>query len=557
MKRRMTGQHRRLVHPRARARRAFTISELIVAVGVAVVLIVGIGRLFSTTRTTISTGEASAQLTQNGRALERLLRNDFAGLIRNGQAYLVIRNERLGSGPDVLSRFNRRRGVYLSLADEEAGNDLGTVRLDQILFFSSGDFASYQYRNPWFGQENIIARNDAAPVARVWWGHGLRDPNPRDGIEGIKGGLGVAGYVAQFADERGQFSLTGPDTANKYAREWVLARQPALLLTRAQAGCDRPGNQGTDMQLNFAPSPIEMFNEFDPYWDDARYFYPPPVNGRDIRRRFSPGYVDLIDMDLPTVMESVIEYGWRTNRSTGVREFYPDPLDAIYPGLTGTLGGRDWQQDITVDVNEDPPPYITDPAHKAQLNRISEQWGRQQRYRMMYSTGRIRVETALPSTERLRQMLTHATLLQGCSSFEVAWSTGQVNYPEGDLIWYDINNPANPYAAHPGMTRQDLVDQTPLNPKTWYLTEVLPPSSGISDSFTTVPAVEPQNNDLYYAVFGAFVPRDQNASRAEAWPWPKLIRIRMRLHDARGHIGGGREFEFIFNLPESADGAGS
>lgn len=233
-------------------RRAFTISELIVAVGVAVLLIVGIGRIFSTTRTTISTGEASASLTQSGRTLERLLRQDFAGIIRNNQAYMVIRNERLGSGQDVLSRFNRRRGVYLSLADEEAGRDLGTVRLDQIVFYTSGEHASYQYRNPSFGQENIISRNDSAPVARVWWGHGLRDPNPTDNLEGIKGTMGLAGYRAQFADERGQFALTGPDLVNKYAGQWVLARQPALLLTRDAAGCN---TSGTEFELNFAPSP--------------------------------------------------------------------------------------------------------------------------------------------------------------------------------------------------------------------------------------------------------------------------------------------------------------
>lgn len=535
-------------------RRAFTISELIVAVGVAVLLIVGIGRIFSTTRTTISTGEASASLTQSGRTLERLLRQDFAGIIRNNQAYMVIRNERLGSGQDVLSRFNRRRGVYLSLADEEAGRDLGTVRLDQIVFYTSGEHASYQYRNPSFGQENIISRNDSAPVARVWWGHGLRDPNPTDNLEGIKGTMGLAGYRAQFADERGQFALTGPDLVNKYAGEWVLARQPALLLTRDAAGCN---TSGTEFELNFAPSPIEIFNEFDNYWFDNRYFYPPPVPGTDIRRRFSPGYVDLIDMDLSTVMESIVEYGWRTNRFTGAREIYPDPLDALYPGLTGPLGGVDWNVDRTFDVGGDPSAYVTDASHKAQLNQVSEQWARQQRYRMMYSTGRIRIETALPSTERLRQMLTHATLLEGCSNFEVAWSNGEVNYPEGDLVWYDINNPANPYARHPNLTNQDVYEQTPDDARTWYLTEVLPPSSGLSDAFTTIPNVEPQNNDLYYAVFGAFVPRDNDASRGEAWPWPKLIRVRLTLHDAQGRIGGGREFEFIFNLPDSPDRTGS
>ncbi|GEM_PF-6470547 len=538
-------------------RRAFTIAELIVAVGVALLLIVGVGRIFTTTRTTISTGEASAQLTQYGRTLERLLRDDFASIIRNGQAYMVIRNERLGSGPDVQTRFNRRRALYFNPAEEEAGIDLGTVRLDQLVFFTAGSTSSYQYRNPWFGQENIIARNDASTVARVWWGHGLRDPFPDDGIEGIKRSAGLAGYLASFGQDRTVGGLRGTDLANRYVKDWVLARQPALLYTRAAAGCDTSGGQGSELDLNFVPSPIEIFNEANAgvYWGDNRYFYPNPLPPIDVRRRLSPGYVDIIDMNLPTVMQSITEYGWLRNRQTGELERQPDLLDTVARQLTGSFGGIDWRQDS--QTIEPPPSYISDNIDRSQVDKVNERWARQQRYRMMYSTGRIRVETAVPSTARQDQMLTHASLLEGCSNFEVAWSTGQINYPEGELVWYDINNPANPYAFHPGKTGRDVDEQTPPDARTWFMTEVLPPSSGITDSFTTVPNVEPQNDDLYYAVFGAFIPRDNDDTRSQAWPWPKMIRVRATLHDPQGRIKGGREFEFIFNLPDSPDSLGS
>ncbi len=540
-------------HPFApRLRRGFTIAELIVAVGVALLLIVGVGRIFTTTRTTISTGEASAQLTQYGRTLERLLRNDFGSIIRNGQAYMVIRNERLGSGNDVRTRFNRRRGIYFDQDEEQAGHDLGTRRLDQIVFFTGGNEASYQYRNPTFGQQNIIARNEASAVARVWWGHGLRDPNVNDSVDGIKIGTGLNGYNAYFGQDRTAGGVGGADTANRYVKDWILARQPALLYTRAQAGCDNPTDE---LELNFALSPIEIYNEVDPYWFDNQYFYPCPLNAGDPRRRLSAGYVDIIDMSLQDVMSGVTEYGWLRDRQTGLLEQVPDPLDIVLPGLTGSLGGLDWRQDMA--IVDAPPNYISDQLDRTQLDAVNERWARQQRYRMMYSTGRIRVESAVPSTSRSDQMLTHATLMQGCSNFEVAWSTGQVNYPEGELVWYDITNPANPYAFHPGKTNQDVAEQTPADARTWFMTEALPPSSGISDSFTTVPNVEAQNDDLYYAVFGAFVPRDNDESRSAAWPWPKLIRIRATLHDPQGRIQGGRQFEFVFNLPGSPDSLGS
>lgn len=545
--------HQTLAPPR---RRAFTIAELIVAVGVALLLIVGVGRIFTTTRTTISTGEASAQLTQYGRTLERLLREDFASIIRNGQAYMVIRNERLGSGPDVQTRYNKRRALYFNSADEEAGLDLGTVRLDQMVFFTAGSTSSYQYRDPSFGAENIIARNDASTVARVWWGHGLRDPFPDDGIEGIKRSTGFAGYLATFGQDRTVGGLGGVDLANRYVKDWVLARQPALLYTRAAAGCN---NNQTDRDLLFAPSPIEIFNEFSLYWNQgSNYFYPSPLtrwNGKPYYNRLSTGFVDLIDMNLHTVLESVTEYGWQLNRQTGLREQYQDPLEALYSGLAGNSGGRDWRQDHL--IIDPPPSYISDNLDRTQLDKVNERWARQQRYRMMYSTGRIRVETAVPTTTRQDQMLTHASLLEGCSNFEVAWSTGQINYPEGELVWYDINNPANPYAFHPGKSNRDVDEQTPPDARAWFMTEVLPPSSGITDSFTTVPNVEPQNDDLYYATFGSFIPRDNDDSRSQAWPWPKLIRVRATLHDPQGRIKGGREFEFIFNLPDSPDSLGS
>lgn len=537
-------------------RTGFTITELIVAVGVSVLLMLAVGQIFATTRKTISTGEASAQLTQFGRTMERLLRNDFDNMVRQGRGYLVIRNERLGSGNDVQSRDNQRRAVYFNADGEEAGEDMGTRRLDQLVFFTNGHHSTYQYRDPTFGQENIIARNDSAPVARVWWGHGLRDPNPNDTLDGIKRTPGLQGYDALFADPRsGNQVGQQVDLSNRYASNWILARQSALLLTREATDTNY---NSTELELNFAPSAIEIFNEADPYWSDNRYFYPPPYAGTDRRRRFSAGYVDLIDQELEEAIAAVTEYGRQRNRFTGIEEFYADPLRDLYPNLAGgSIGGVDWRADISV---QDPPRgYITDQVDQSQLQDINEVWVAQQRFRMMYSTGRMRVESAVSTPDRFSQMLTHATLVPGCSNFEVAWSTGEVNYPEGELVWFDINNPANPYAFHPGKTNREVDEQTPSDARVWYLSEILPPGSGVNDNFFSVipNQTEYGREDLYYAVFGLFVPVDGDQTRRDAWPWPKLIRVRATLHDPQGRIEGGRDFEFFFNIPESADSIGS
>ncbi len=204
--------------------------------------------------------------------------------------------------------------------------------------------------------------------------------------------------------------------------------------------------------------------------------------------------------------------------------------------------------------------------------------------RMALATGRIRAETTPPSLSRYDQMLTHATLTPGCSNFEVAWSTGQVDYPSGELVWYDIDQPANPYVEGyfpgtdgretEGINTRERRERAPDDPKIWYLSEVPgqalakdTPFSGIDLWPGRGNLKESQSEDLYYSTFGYFVPKVREGGskqgnqpptvredRSEAWPWPTMIRIRITLHDQRGRIPGGRSFEYIFKLPRPAQG---
>src|SRR5690606_15639703 len=115
----------------------------------------------------------------HARALERQLREDFQAMTREG--FLVIRNERLGLGAKSRANFRESKdGPFLNADQEEAGVALTssanpTLRLDQLLFFATGSFPSYQYDQA-FGTDGEIARNAVAPAARIWYGHGLRLP---------------------------------------------------------------------------------------------------------------------------------------------------------------------------------------------------------------------------------------------------------------------------------------------------------------------------------------------------------------------------------------------
>ncbi len=549
---------------------AFTISELIVAIAVTLVLILATGRIFTMTQTTISLGQASAELSQAGRTLERLLQKDLDSITRDG--FLVIRNERLGAQAN--GNVNRRL-VYLNKEleklDADSGNyenNLGIVRLDQLIFIGSGQYSTYQFRESGIS-DGTIARNDTSANARILWGHLLRTPDlynptgdpfpPGDplGSPEIKNGFGPNGYRAIFADD----ASSDADTVNKYAQDWILGRQAALLLPRDLVS--------QDWQLSFAPSIFELFNEAGGYFENSDYFDDPgaPLNDYTdygtLKRRLSAGYVDIINMDLADVESAITEYGFANNQSNnGARDQYTDPIGQSYSNVRYWLQNAQPFAESASGMSNGFFQYLTATEDKEQIGQdLSEQWLLGQWLRLAMTSGRIRGESVPPSTSRLDQMLTHATAFPSCSNFEIAWSTGQVEYPSGDIMWYDIDQPANPYIPVTGQSSQERRERAPDNPLIWYMSE-LSPQMLVSNMVwpQNGPVAEDTRQDLYYGLFGYFTPRlrdgftdvpdEDREDRTQAWPWPKMLRVRATIHDRSGHLPAGRTFEYIFTLPE-------
>lgn len=507
-------------------RSGFTISELIVAVAATLVLILGIGRIFTITKDTVALGVASSELSELGRAMERLMRRDFEAMTRDG--FLAIRNERLGRGA---FGSENDRPVYLNPEQRDKNNDMGVRRLDQIVFFAAGNYNSMQFTG------DRGSRNVTAPVARVWYGHGLRDPDLYNGTIGeIKNGAGPNGYQARFADDRAR------DGVNFYAKDWIVARQ-ALLVTERNTRTYR----GQTFQM--APSIFEFFNESSSgYFNDPRYFpriekysnlgYHDPFDGSQ-PSRLSTGYVDIVDTNMEEVEKAITEYGSLLNHQTGSVDSDPtliDPLAAAFGRFEQWELDKVWQGQFGI-------------GNGAEWN---PEWTVGQALRMVNAFGRIRVEPSPPATSIREQMLTHATLASACSNFEVAWSTGEAAFPSADLVWYDVDNSADP--SHHGRNDPNWV--APSDPKIWQLSEYHPlgRDRNASDTRGDVPSTffgESTAEDVYYATFGYFVPKKADTDRNDAWPWPKLIRVRMTLHDRNDRIQGGRTFEFIFRVPDA------
>lgn len=121
-------------------KKAFTIIELVVAVGVLAMVLSFSGLIFKVSIESHRTAQAGTEIMQNLRAITNQLNQDFQGLAKEG--YLILRSETI-----------QNRQEY------ESPVVLESFRSDRLYYFSTGDFCS------WFPPG---ARTN---IARVYFGH--------------------------------------------------------------------------------------------------------------------------------------------------------------------------------------------------------------------------------------------------------------------------------------------------------------------------------------------------------------------------------------------------
>lgn len=204
------------------ARRAFTLLELLVAVGIAALLAVAVAGIFTAVGRTVSAGRRLSDLNVYVAMIEQVMRRDFEGLSREG--FLVIRNEKT-------MNQDQERAVRLS---EEDGRPR-VRRVDEILFFAKGEFRS--------AREALDPQRVAeASAARIYYGHGRRRVDIEGPIE--PGGTPLPGDVLRLprlddanveapatvgglgAEPPASADYTNP---NRYASGWSLLRQVTVL----------------------------------------------------------------------------------------------------------------------------------------------------------------------------------------------------------------------------------------------------------------------------------------------------------------------------------------
>lgn len=503
----------------------FTLVELIVAVAAVALLTVGIGQIFSSVGRLVGAGTALAETDQFARSIEGQMRADFDALsrLRADETFLVIRNRRIGDLNHNDSLDGSEQAIYLNSDDKEfdrkeaiapyaAKSRAITSRLDEIMFIAAADEESVtSQRIP----PNMVAASKADHV-RIYYGHGLRPPidrrfdplNPPARVNGdgnVPPRLFFAdGDFGTVAGQPNRYYATGApalfQTAqgrNEYAGDWLLLRQPLLLVGGLSAGYSLSGPPGArPSEWMYSPfiRGLECVDRPFAGWggtlNDFGNTSPPNASGPYARVLYH-GRTDVCAQGLTEVKRwlegltpgvrgptnpwsdsSAFEGGLLDEPTAGVR-WDPNNNSDSFP--SGSIDAPLWQRE-----SAGAPDVIRTENHRDLISAIAGCLARfqaeddpplvERRDVLTNDTAAIAVDSPRPRFQQVMDM--HAVVASRVSNFEIAWTDGNTwqsdtapgsrgydrkgdddptdangdgdlglldNLHRGDVIWYDMD----------------------------------------------------------------------------------------------------------------------
>lgn len=641
----------------AHRRSGFTLVEMLVAVGAVLLLSIGIGQVFKQVSKLVGTGSAVAELDQYARAVERQLRDDFAALARtpSDETFLAIRGRRAGDinqDGDPDGPTSGERIIYLRREDQDAEIRAGIAepygengravspRLDEIMFLAVGSRDGFVSSERGKTNEPTIV---SAPVARIYYGHGLRPATPvRPGGTAYNNSLplgaddegvqnipirtvlpdGISPTQTYAQQEWGDaFGLE--NSRNQYAGDFLLLRQQMLLYGGLAAGY--AGNNPQEPAIGSS-------REYAPYIRDletvTRVFTTAifGVSTGDLRtppgapdfeddyaqpRLIRQGRTDICGQSPEDVRRWLEGLGPvdTTNPSAVYADATafdgglfnePDLIDPAFASLQGFSGNAPdrplWTLRKPGDNGANPTPaqVLADNLRSLQ-SAIAGCFSRM----LAESEPTALVREAITDSDNQlvadpadALMDLHATFATRCSNFEVAWSDGTVwrgrgtnndplqidinddnqadiIYNVGDIVWFDYDYPRRmlelpaPIGGGPAYApaNADLRPEILSKSSAYHFSDEVGNDTRRERRLYTLP----NNNSFvakydvnatggvdteYLAIWGF---REPTSSGTYAGPWvkPRLIRIRMTLHDSQFRIAGGRQYEFIFSIDQN------
>ncbi len=240
--------------------RGFTLVELMVAVALVLVLIIGINEVFRVTSDTIGVGQSLSSALRDQRAVRTTFESDFGNVAQDAPA-LVIRNQAVAafrSRDEQLGNVDPANPLRVDLnADGNAtgpGEQISPAtpgdrvrRVDSVTFFVRKPLRRQTGNlDPSSGLPTDLLGTSTTAEAMVTYGH-LRLPNNR--------------AIPSYYDP-GQADLDNPggnrNDNNKFASQFVLGRQQMLLVPYIPMANDdetawRPVQASSPGPLNLSP----------------------------------------------------------------------------------------------------------------------------------------------------------------------------------------------------------------------------------------------------------------------------------------------------------------
>ena len=209
-------------------RSGFTMVEMIVTIGILVVVTGGIATIFSSVSNTVSTGRKLSELNRFAARVERIMREDFEAMTRDG--FLVIVNKNANYGQDVQLYRGEKTNIDENLYAGFSRNEGRIRRSDEIMFFARGNYETARRAI----SSNMIA---SSHEAAIYYGHGQKrrpelrnvngrnnfffNPVPWDSNYDFSSPINQAGVGVEPTD-----NIPNP---NRFARDWSLLRSVTLL----------------------------------------------------------------------------------------------------------------------------------------------------------------------------------------------------------------------------------------------------------------------------------------------------------------------------------------
>lgn len=490
---------------------AFTIIEMLVAVGAVAIVGVGLAAIFSAVGKTVSGGRRLSLLNSYAGLVENTMREDFEKMSRDG--FLVIRQQYVDRNADGLVQFRDTNAP--SSPDEvpvdQEGHNARVRRIDELLFFANGDFVTA--RAP--VHPDVIAR---AKSAMIYYGHGQRRrpvayqpwqappanndkyrwPSVTDDNAKLDAGDTNAQPPRLGVGTLATDSPATPNNPNEYASSWTLLRRVTLLAKppvvpgdpyptpTAPAGQVEAPARLTDKDCQFAlqPAAASVFRSLNRRFPDQNlpapeqsYLHP------DLRLGAWPqhpllasGIIDIATTDKSEVREIVERSTMLPKDITGptiptfARSYaWVDPSSprAAVPTRLDLM--QAWMDDAFPTESREPGAVFY-PAQEAFGVRVRCEPSTPNLLEVVNEGGPGAPLSAYQSAmvRADQHMLDSSNFLPRCTEFIVEWSFGQTDATTGETVWYGLNRIADtnhdghisanealltqPYPYHPGET---------------------------------------------------------------------------------------------------------